>query len=374
MPPRKRKAENADLPPNVYTSVTKGVTYFYYEHPITHQCDELGKDKASAIRTGQAINAALARSGVDFRTRTPVIKGMTMAELVADYKRTQLPKYKQGVSRKNHKNLVERVADQIGRNPIAGIQVVDLAKAFRDLPDTVYIKTRTALVKLFAHALAQGYMPHHLGNPADHMEKRSEPKVKRQRLSLDDYRRIRDHEQTPPYLKTTMELIMQTTMRECDAVRVKFAHERNGVLYTKIRKTGKIQGLKLRPAAQAVIQRARQSGIASPYVVHTLPLRHRGKQDRSVEKDHPTQLTTDQVSRKFSEIRDLLEIGKGKPGTPPTLYEVRSLSAREYKAAGENKKNVQALLAHTDEEMTELYWDERDLESALIVAEAGLEF
>lgn len=45
----------------------------------------------------------------------------------------------------------------------------------------------------------------------------------------------------------------------------------------------------------------------------------------------------------------------------------------KYKANGEIKSNVQALLAHTDEDMTELYLDERDLDSAVIVAEAGID-
>lgn len=170
-----------------------------------------------------------------------------------------------------------------------------------------------------------------------------------------------------------MMLMMQTTIRPVDAVNLKFSQYRDGVLWTKIRKTGKIQGLKLRPQAEAVLTRARQSGIVSPYIVHALPKRHRGKENRSRYKDHPTQRTTDQLSREFSEIRDRLGIGSGKAGKPPSLYEVRSLAVRKYKEKGENRKNLQNLLSHTDDDMLEIYEHERDLESAVIIAEAGMD-
>ncbi len=37
MSPRRRKPENQDLPPNLYTNVVKGIRYYWYEHPITHE-------------------------------------------------------------------------------------------------------------------------------------------------------------------------------------------------------------------------------------------------------------------------------------------------------------------------------------------------
>ena len=44
---------------------------------------------------------------------------------------------------------------------------------------------------------------------------------------------------------------------------------------------------------------------------------------------------------------------------PPTLYEIRSLASRLYKEQGRGMKEIQGLMAHTSEEMTELYVEGR---------------
>lgn len=361
------------MPPNTYPNNIKGVVYYYYEHPITHDREQLGTDKESAIRTGRILNSALASTGIDPNKRSPVVVGMTVRQLVKEFIPVAQSRLNSDNSKKATTNYLERIADAIGDLIITRVTVRDLSAAFDSLPVTTYVKLRTTLVSLFAYGLSRGHIPHHLGNVAEFIEKKSEPKVQRQRLTEEQYRQILEHEDTAEQLRIAMMLMMQTTIRPIDVVNLKFSQYRDGVLWTKIRKTGKIQGLRLRPQAKAVFDRARASGIASPYIVHALPGRHVAKEHRSAHKDHPTQQSTDQISRMFSEIRDKLGIGQGKPGTPPTLYEVRSLSARKYQANGEHKSNVQALLAHTDEDMTELYLDERDIESAVIVAEAGID-
>lgn len=353
--------------------MVNGTVYYYFEHPITHDREQLGTDKESAIRTGRILNSALASSGIDPNKRTPVPIGMTIEALAKEYRPYAEAKLNSENSKKATRNYIARVVDMFGDLVVTRVTVKDLAPKLDDLPGTTYVKMRTTLVSMFDYALSRGHIPHHLGNVASVIERKSEPKVKRQRLTDEQYRQIIEYHDTPEYLRVAMMLMMQMTTRPIDVVNLKFSQYRDGVLWTKIRKTGKIQGLKLRPQAKAVIDRARSSGIVSPYIVHALPGRHVAKEHRSAHKDHPTQLTTDQISRTFSEIRDALGIGQGKPGTPPTLYEVRSLSARKYKANGEKQSNVQALLAHTDEDMTELYLDERDLDSAVIVAEAGID-
>lgn len=373
MAPRKRKKQNEDLPSNLYTNIARGVTYYYWQHPLLLTKEQLGPDRQAAIVTARALNKALANMGVDPEARAQKPVGMRVADLVKEFKPVALSRLGSDNSKKATGNYLERINDAVGHIVVTSVTVRDLSSAFSDAPATTYIKIRSTLVALFDFALSRGYVPHHMGNPAAVLEKRSEPKVQRQRLTEADYYTILNHDGTPEYLRIAMMLMMQTTIRPIDVVNLKFSQYRDGVLWTKIRKTGKIQGLRLRHQAKAVFDRARASGIVSPYIVHALPRRHVAKVNRSAHKDHPTQLTTDQISRTFSEIRDALGIGKDKPGTPPTLYEVRSLSARKYRANGELKSNVQALLAHTDEDMTELYLDERDLESAIIVAEAGID-
>lgn len=373
MAPRKRKRQNEDLPSNLYTNIAKGVTYYYWQHPLMLTKEQLGPDRQAAIVTARALNKAIANMGIDPEARAQRPKGMRVAELVKEFKPVALSRLGSDNSKKATGNYLERIAEAIGHIVVTSVTVRDLSSAFSDAPATTYIKIRSTLVALFDFALSRGHIPHHMGNPASVLERKSEPKVQRQRLTEADYYTILNHEDTPEYLRISMMLMMQMTTRPIDVVNLKFSQYRDGVLWTKIRKTKKIQGLKLRPQAEAVLHRARQSGIASPYIVHALPGRHVAKEHRSAHRDHPTQLTTDKLSRTFSEIRDTLGIGAGKNGTPPTLYEVRSLAVRKYKAQGENRKNLIALLAHTDDDTIEIYEDERDIESAIIVAEAGID-
>ncbi len=373
MAPRKRKAHNADLPANLYTNVSKGITYYYWQHPVLLTKEQLGTDRQAAIVTAQALNRAMVSMGVDPDTRAKRHSGMRVRDLMKEYRPFILNRLPAENSRKNVGNNLERIEAAIGSMTLTQVTVRELSAFIDDMPENSYRKLREELVRMFRYALSRGHIPHHMGNPAEVLEKRKRPRVQRQRLTDAQYYAILNHEDTSEELRITMMLMMQTTIRPVDAVNLKFSQFRDGVLWTKIRKTGKIQGLKLRPQAEAVLTRARQSGIVSPYIVHALPKRHRGKENRSRYKDHPTQRTTDQLSREFSRIRDRLGIGAGKSGTPQSLYEVRSLAVRKYKEKGEDRKNMQNLLGHTDQDMLEIYEHERDLESAVIIAEAGMD-
>ncbi len=345
MPPRKRKAENQGLEPNVYTDKKpNGATYYTYVHPIDHWKEPLGKDREAANRTARALNSALERAGVDPTQRAPVIRGETMDQIIDEYLAVKLPTLKEGGSRKTGKNYILRLRDLFAKKPIRALTVRDLAEAMEPLNVTSYKKMRQFLIEIFNFALSRGYLPHNYGNPAAVLEVKRTPRPKRERLTLDHFRQI--HAMAPPWLQIGMELMLVTTLRPNDVVNLKFDQVIDGALYTEIRKVQKFLRFELRESDHKIIARARDD-VLSPYIVHRMPARKSRKISKL--KTHPTQLTVDHMSREFSAIRDQLGIGGEHP---PTLYEIRSLASWLYQQQGINPKE---LMAHTDQDMTDHY-------------------
>lgn len=371
MAPRKRKRENEGLEQNVYTNTSKGHVYYYWQHPLLLTKEPLGTDKNAANVTARALNKAIAGMGIDPGVRAEKVAGITVASLVEEYRPVSFKKLKP-TTRKAAGNYLERITGLFGNMIITRVTVKDLSEGINDLPDTVYIKMRTELIKLFDYALSRGYIPHHMNSPARVLEKKSEPKAKRQRLEVTDLERI--FKKSPDWLKVAIELMLHTGMRPDDVINLRYSDVADGSLTSEVRKTDKFLGLELDDYEKEIIRRSRQSGIASPYIVHRLPKRRTGKPSRT--KDHPTQLTLDLLSRTFSEIRDELEIGKNKKGTPPTLYEMRSLAGRLYKAEGRSDEEIQDIYAHATVNMTRVYLDPRDgsAPANLKRVKAGLKF
>lgn len=364
MPPRKRKAENQGLEPNVYTDKKQnGVTYYTYVHPIDHWKEPLGKDREAANRTARALNSALERSGVDPAQRTPMIRGTTVEHVVSELQPKMLTKLKPS-SQKETRAWFRRINEMFGNRPLKAITVRELAEQLEPLKDRPYIRIRWHLIKIYEHALSRGYVPHNYGNPAIVLEKRSEPKRQRRRLTLEEFKAIYD--EAPKWLQVAMGIFLHTGLRPVDIVNLKFSQFEDGCIKSQIRKTDKGLKIRLNESAQNIIKSARD-GVVSPYVVHKLPER-KGLTHPSKEKDHPTQLTVDMLSRRFREIRKQLGLGGDNP---PSLYEIRSLCSRLYEDEGYDIKTIQHLLAHTNEKMTRTYL-ENQKNVVYVEVQAGL--
>lgn len=356
MSPRKRKTENKDLPVNVYLAGS----YYYFEHPIEHWREQLGKDKAEAIKRGAMLNRALEKLGIDPTKREPIIKGQTLSQVALDYLPTALAGKKPDTKKNNEGFLRRIIESDLGKKPIRAITVAHLNAFLDELPTSAYIRLRRYLVEIFKHALSTGVIHYNAGNPAAVLAKKVYDKPVRERLTLNDYRRI--HAASPLWMKTLMDIMLHTSMRPSQALAIKFKDVKDGVLYTQVFKVSKHQLLKLSPVVLAVIERARDDQL-SPFVVHDKA--RRGK--KSKVKEHPTQILLERASREFGKIRELVGIGGEHP---PTLYEVRSLSLWLYELE-KGKDHAKAMAAHSEDKMTDLYLSRRDGE-AVIYIEAGL--
>lgn len=362
MPPRKRKTENEDLPPNTYTNKVGKITYYYFEFPDTHEREQLGSDKCAAIKTGKALNAALGHVARKPRPQH------TIASVAAEWLPKRQDRLGSASAQRRAKDALKRISDRFGARSIRDLSTREISDYLDQIPASYRNKFRIEIVRLFDFALARGYLPHNYGNPAAVTEYIAEPPAQRMRLGYADYQKI--FERAPVWLQALLDIMLHTTLRPGDALRLRFDQFYDGALHTQVRKTGKYLRIELDAPEQAIIRRARSSGIASPYIVHRMPLR-KGKNHMAAEKDHPTQVALDMASRRFSEIRDELKIGAEKPANQrPSLYEVRSLASWLYDQSGRDRADVAALMAHTSEQMTAHYQDDRRVN--FVTVRAGL--
>lgn len=111
--------------------------------------------------------------------------------------------------------------------------------------------------------------------------------------------------------------------------------------------------IKITPELDSLIERCRD-GVDSPFILHKQPERRLAKLPPG--RSHPTQLTVEQLTRTFAEIRDELGIQSELPsGERPTFHQIRALCAHLCREAGWTTAQIADLLGHEDEKTTEGY-------------------
>lgn len=223
------------------------------------------------------------------------------------------------------------------------------------------------LKKLFSYAVDESLM---IDNPAVRKKMRRVSAKVRRRLSLDDYRRI--YQAAPLWLQTAMDLALQTTHARLEVSRIRYSIKKPGegvcgcvwfevpegdiygTLYIHRQKVQHKEAshvaIPIGIALKDIIERSRDN-VASPYVVHRLPLKRSNPTSKEVR--HPTQVAPDYLSRSFSALRDSVGVGSGLPEEQrPTFHEIRALSAFLF-----NKQGIdpQGRMAHSDAKSTKIY-------------------
>lgn len=222
------------------------------------------------------------------------------------------------------------------------------------------------LKKLFSYAVDESLM---MDNPAARKKMRRVEEKKRKRLPLDIFTAIRDAAE--PWLRTAMELALQTTHARLEVSRIKYSikEPKNGVcgcvwfeqpengiygtLYIHRQKVQKKEAshvaIPIGEELKRIIDGSRDS-VASPYVVHRIPERNN---KRSKEVSHPTQVAPDYLSRSFSALRDKLGLCDHLPmDERPTFHEIRALAAHLFDSQG---IDPQGRMAHSDAKSTKIY-------------------
>ncbi len=223
------------------------------------------------------------------------------------------------------------------------------------------------LKKLFSYAVDESLMMH---NPAERKKMRRTDSKARRRLALNDFMRIRAAAE--PWLRTAMDLALQTTQARLEVSRIRYSirapaegvcgcvwfdtprDDIFGTLYVHRQKTDQKEAshvaIPIGSELKSIIDNSRDN-VASPYVVHRLPKKR--SNSISQEVNHPTQVAPDYLSRAFSALRDQVGVASSLPPEQrPTFHEIRALAAFLFKQQG---CDPQARMAHADAKSTKIY-------------------
>ncbi|WP_336669487.1 phage integrase Arm DNA-binding domain-containing protein [Enterobacter asburiae] len=374
MAARPRKRENRNLPDFLLFDKATGQYRFTL---ITGKRKSIGADRVMAIAIAKEYNLRMRPEKVpsveSLIRDSGGINGEAkpfsdhvdriMARAVADEKPSPS-------TLDDWNNDVFRVKEFFTNIPACDIELEHVNKFINqyhaDASANVQNRKVSFLKKLFSYAVDESLM---MDNPAARKKMRRVEEKKRKRLPLDIFIAMRNAAE--PWLRTAMDLALQTTHARLEVSRIKYSirEPKNGVcgcvwldepvngiygtLYIHRQKVQKKEAshvaIPIGGELKRIIDDSRDS-VASPYVVHRIPERNN---KRSKEVSHPTQIAPDYLSRSFSSLRDKLGLCDHLPlDERPTFHEIRALAAHLFDSQG---IDPQGRMAHSDAKSTKIY-------------------
>ena len=366
-----RPRKNNVSVPNLYPLYSRKVNkvYWRYKHPITGKFHALGTDEAEAIVIATEANTRLAEQrsrqimAISDKIATSKGKAITANTWLDRYWKIQIERLESGDIKLNtYKQKAKPVAllrEWVGTKPISSVNVRDIAEILESYvaegqPRMAQV-IRSVLIDVFKEAQHYGEVPPGY-NPAL-ATKQPRQRISRQRLNLDEWRKIYEiADARHQYMGNAMLLALVTGQRLGDISNMKFSDIWDDHLHVVQEKTGTKLAIPLSLKLNAinwslrdVVSRCRDYAV-SPYLIHffrATSMAERGAQVKS-----------NTITMNFSKARDKAEINWGE-GTPATFHEQRSLAERLYDAQG---IDTQKLLGHRSPQQTAKYHDDRGKE------------
>ncbi|MBJ8832224.1 phage integrase Arm DNA-binding domain-containing protein [Citrobacter freundii] len=363
-----RPRKNNVSVPNLYPLYSRKVNkvYWRYKHPVTGKFHALGTNEAEAIAIATEANTRLAEQrtrqilAISDRIATSKGKAITTSTWLDRYQAIQDDRLKSGDIRLNtYKQKTKPVSllkERAGMKLISAVDVRDIAQLLDEYiaagqPRMAQV-VRSVLIDVFKEAQHYGEVPPGY-NPAL-ATKQPRRKITRQRLSLEEWKKIFDiADARHRYMGNAMLLALVTGQRLGDISRMKFSDIWDDHLHVIQEKTGSKIAIPLSLRLNAinwslrdVVARCRDYAV-SPYLVHFFRT--------TSQAERGAQVKANTLTMNFSKARDLARIDWGD-GTPATFHEQRSLAERLYKAQGINTKE---LLGHKSQQQTDRYHDDR---------------
>jgi len=345
---RTRSRNRLGWPPNLYPNKAG----FKYRHPVTRKDVWMGSDKAKAFAAAKKLNAMLIPT-TDLVARVLGTE-KTVADAIKVFREDDIPGRKWAPKTAEvYESVIRRIESHLGERELASLSVKDCAEFMRTVTDSARARQQFRLVLgwILACAVQEGWIDE---NPALATRKFNHER-QRERLTLEAYKLI--WEKAPAWVRNAMDLSLLTLLRREDVVSLRFANVSDGALWVVPSKTEGTSGVRLKIAVnselEALLARCRDA-VVSPFLVHRLPLKGRPQQLRAKNRGHHTQVLPEQLSRAFAGARDEAGI---TGDNPPTFHEIRSLGGALLQDAGWTLKEVQALMGHASESMTQHYLD-----------------
>lgn len=351
----RRTRKNALLPQNLYTDKKGNKVYFKYRHPIAKTWHSMGTCRAEAIAAARELNSRL-MGEPDLVRSVLGLTGRDMEYLVKRFKEEKLPekRYTPDVKR-NWGYWLNRIQTDLGERTIESIDVEFIASYLdQNFTRHSYGNHRKVLKELFKFAVNKGLYPSDRMNPAEVTYSKPVEEKIRERMTIEQF--IAVHKDAPEWLKIAMELSLLTLQGRSEVLNMRFDDYQDGRIKVIRKKVQKHEHSHLEISSSElakIIERARESGIPSPFIVHRRP----GRKVSAKGRKHWTQITPDYLTKEFSRLVDSLDIFKKIPlEKRPTFHEIRSLGSWLYKQEGyDNNSYVRPLMAHADERMTKKY-------------------
>jgi len=320
-----RKRIKEDLPNNLY----KSKDYYNYKHPITKQWFYMGSNKEIAIKEAIQINWTLTEKSDRVKKILESEQSKNFSEFI-DYFITDILPQKNLAKKtlQDYKQKTPHIKECLGNKSIEKISIKDISEFLKQYPPTQSNYYRAVLSVIFKHAIDEGFC---VTNPAASTIKKTMTK-QRERLTLENYHAIHAH--APDWLKNTMDLALITAQRRDDIAQLKWENIHDGFLWIrqqKVEKWGTAGNIKIALSQKLLILFTKCKN-ESEFVIGEI----KGNAER--------------ITKGFAEARE-----KSGLETTATFHEIRSLSAHLYEENGIDKKQIQMLLGHTTEKMTEHY-------------------
>lgn len=369
--PRKYKIDI----PNLYCKLDKRTSrvYWQYRHPISGVFIGFGTDEDAAKAAATEMNRLVSEQETQqsyalidlaIKAKSKKEAGIRVKEWIVRYNNIQNERFENGEIRKPTVSS-RRICSLIlsSRAPNVRLKDVD-TKMIATLIDEYKAAgkarmgqlIRAVLIDVFKEAQHAGEVPPGY-NPAL-ASRNPVAKVKRKRLTLEEWKVIFEHaSRMPPAAQNSMLLALVTGQRIGDIVKFKFSDIWDDHLHVMQSKTGAKIAIPLSLRLDAIDMSLREvvarcrDRVISKYLVH-----HTVAHGSAIPGG---KLPENSVSRYFYTARDSSDLTFPKEGSPPSFHEQRSLSSRLYKKQG---IDVKTLLGHSTDEMSEEYADDRGLD------------
>lgn len=368
MPPKRRKG--LDLPPNLYpaTDTRDGKTRYRYRDPRSGKFHGMGTDKALAIADAKALNAIILQA----QSRVSAIAVQTpdtpkLSAVILRHEELSEARHARGKlatsTLKKKKGYCRAIRKALGDKPIGDVSVRDIAELLSryEGKESAGLECRKEACEIWKTAMHEGWA-------TDNTPEKTRPpeiEVKRSRLTLDNWRMVRESANgLEPWIGLSMDLAIITAQRVEDIGLMEFkpregatAWIQDGSLYVIQGKTGsrvciplslrlEVLGLEL----GEIVSRCRDTSL-SRYLIHF------NRNHSVARRGAPVGRQT--ISRGFNTARDLSCISWDTGKTAPTFHEQRSLSIRLHTEQG---TDAQALAGHKMAATTDGYRDSRGAE------------
>lgn len=372
-PPKQRLFDGQPLPDNLYPDSRKRAGHWRYRKP-DGKYRTFKADTAEAIRLATEANKHRDKA-VQLQRKIPDRSSLAfhIARFI-DWRKSYDPTLEQKASWRNRCGHMQNFGEDFTHTAIGKITLDALRPWWEALTYHQQHARRAEFNKLFNYLASQGLTPSLPYNPfttADdrpRLMERAKPAVKRQRLRLNAFWAIYNLAPNMGFecLQIAMGASLLTTMRRGDICDIRLdEHITDNRLRKTINKSDAQKrsmgaahlqwDLTKHPMLQQIINRARELSLQNyrcPYLLsHTPIIRKVGK-----TKTHFAQVTPDRLTKIFAQVRDATGLFKHlDEDQRPTFHEVRGLASNRLDESGHDIKQVQQLMAHTDERVTRGY-------------------